>query len=180
MSMETGRQAASRARRLYWRELMAEVAASGLSQRAFCRQRGIAEPLFYHWRRVLAEEDARLAHPSSGLSARAPGEGKGDVRFALVAPYRSASTQARCARAEEAGDDAGQARDATGESAGIELLLDRGWRLRIGRGAEEATLRTVLAALAAMPSDTAMPNTASTSATSAAKRSLAPATVYSR
>lgn len=155
MSIEGGREAASRARRLYWRELLAEVAASGLSQRAFCRQRGIAEPLFYHWRRVLAEEDMRSAGQSSGLAARASVEGEGEVRFALVAPYRSASTQARSAHAEQAGDDAGQARDASGEAGypeagGMELLLDRGWRLRIGRGADQTTLRTVLAALAAM------------------------------
>jgi hypothetical protein len=140
---------------LYWRELMAEVAASGLSQRAFCKQRGIAEPLFYHWRRVLAEEDARLTGQSSRPHARPSMEGQGELRFALVAPYRPASTQARSAHAGEAGDDAGQASGASGEvgypeAGGIELLLDRGWRLRIGRGAEETTLRTVLAALAAM------------------------------
>ncbi|MCU0227573.1 MAG: hypothetical protein MUF01_08020 [Bryobacterales bacterium] len=141
---------------------MAEVAASRLSQRAFCKQRGIAEPLFYHWRRVLAEEDARLAQQSSGLPARTSVEGKGEVRFALVARYGSASQQAGYAHAAETGDDvvlagdnAGQERDATDESGypqsgRIELLLDRGWRLRIGRGAEETTLRTVLAALAAM------------------------------
>ncbi|MCC7339640.1 MAG: hypothetical protein IT170_01025 [Bryobacterales bacterium] len=155
MSSEGRREAASRARRLYWRELMAEVAASGLSQRAFCKQRGIAEPLFYHWRRVLAEEDKRLAGQSSRLAARASVEGQGKVRFALVAPYRPRSTQARSAHSDEAGDDAGQARDASGEAGcpevgGIELLLNRGWRLRIGRGSEETTLRTVLAALAAM------------------------------
>ncbi|NJO55065.1 MAG: hypothetical protein HC834_00495, partial [Rhodospirillales bacterium] len=118
--------------------------------------------LFYHWRRVLAEENTRLAGQSSGLPAKPTVEGKGEVRFALVAPYRPASTQdrpastqARSAHAGEAGDDAGQAGDASGEvgypEVGvIELLLDRGWRLRIGRGAEETTLRTVLAALAAM------------------------------
>ncbi len=89
-------------------------------------------------------------------------EGQGKLRFALVAPYGSASPQAGYAHAAETGDDvvlagdnAGQARDASGEvgypeAGGIELLLDRGWRLRIGRGAEETTLRTVLAALAAM------------------------------
>lgn len=152
MSRETGRQAASRARRVYWRELMAEVAASGLSQRAFCKQRGIAEPLFYHWRRVLAEEDARLAHQSSDLSARTSVEGRGDVRFALVAPCAAASAQASSVPTDGAGDDANPA-------AKIELLLDRGWRLRVARGADESTLRTVLAAL-----DAVLPNAAMSSA----------------
>lgn len=134
---------------------MAEVAASGLSQRAFCKQRGIAEPLFYHWRRVLAEEDARMAGQPSGLAARASVEGNDKVRFALVAPCKAATSRTVSAHAGQAGEDAGQARGASGEAgypeAGeIELLLDRGWRLRIGRGAEETTLRTVLETLAAM------------------------------
>ena len=43
---------------------------------------------------------------------------------------------------------AGEARPET-EAGALELVLDRGWRLRIGRGVEEASLRTVLNALAA-------------------------------
>jgi hypothetical protein len=44
-----------------------------------------------------------------------------------------------------------QARQRSGradEGAELELVLERGWRLRIPRGVEEALLRTVLAALA--------------------------------
>jgi transposase-like protein len=43
---------------------------------------------------------------------------------------------------------AGEARLETGAGA-LELVLDRGWRLRIASGVEEALLRTVLKALAA-------------------------------
>lgn len=35
------------------------------------------------------------------------------------------------------------------EHAALELVVERGWRLRIGSGVEERALRTVLAALAA-------------------------------
>jgi hypothetical protein len=35
------------------------------------------------------------------------------------------------------------------ENAALELVVERGWRLRIGSGVEERALRTVLAALAA-------------------------------
>ena len=37
----------------HWRHRIAEWRASGLSVRAFCGQRGLATPSFYHWRRVL-------------------------------------------------------------------------------------------------------------------------------
>jgi hypothetical protein len=72
---------------------------------------------------MLAEEDARLAQQATGPSTRASVEGKRDVRFALVAPYRPASAQAqpasaqtRSARSDEAVDDAGQAREASSEA----------------------------------------------------------------
>jgi len=42
---------------------------------------------------------------------------------------------------------AGEARPESGAGA-LELLLDRGWRLRIPSGVEETSLRTVLKALA--------------------------------
>lgn len=35
------------------------------------------------------------------------------------------------------------------EKAALELVVERGWRLRIGSAVEEQALRTVLAALAA-------------------------------
>ena len=41
-----------------WRHWIAEWRASGLSVRAFCGQRGLATPSFYHWRRVLERRAA--------------------------------------------------------------------------------------------------------------------------
>jgi hypothetical protein len=43
---------------------------------------------------------------------------------------------------------AGEARPET-EAGALELVLDRGWRLRIPSGVDEASLRAVLSALAA-------------------------------
>ena len=37
----------------FWRSIVKEQAASGLGVRAFCRDRGLAEASFYHWRREL-------------------------------------------------------------------------------------------------------------------------------
>jgi hypothetical protein len=40
-------------RRNYWSKLIAEQEASGLGVRPFCRERGMAEPSFYYWRKRL-------------------------------------------------------------------------------------------------------------------------------
>ena len=41
----------------FWRDALSRWRESGLTIRAYCRQRGLAEPSFYFWRRVLAERD---------------------------------------------------------------------------------------------------------------------------
>ncbi|MDB4650200.1 transposase [Pirellulaceae bacterium] len=43
----------------FWRLVLDEQAASGLSVRAFCRQEGISEPSYYAWRKELAVRDAK-------------------------------------------------------------------------------------------------------------------------
>lgn len=42
-----------------WRTTMAAWQASGLSIRAFCGQRRLAETAFHHWRRELRQRDAK-------------------------------------------------------------------------------------------------------------------------
>jgi len=98
-----------------WRRLIAEAARSGMSTRAFCRQRGVTEAQFYVWR-------ARLNGRTHGRARRQAISAAKKATFALVS-------------------------DAPGElDAGIELVLADGKRLRIRRGVDEATLRTVLSA----------------------------------
>ena len=43
-----------------WRQRIQEWRASGLSVRAFCARRGLAEPSFYAWRKELQRRDAAL------------------------------------------------------------------------------------------------------------------------
>ena len=99
-----------------WRKLIAEAARSGMSTRAFCRGRGVSEPLFYSWR-------ARLNGPRQGAARRRARTRFEAASFALVS-------------------DAPGALD-----SGVELVLADGRRLRIRQGVDEATLRTVLAAV---------------------------------
>ena len=101
---------------------MAEAAASGLSIRQFCGRNSINEGHFYHWRHRLELEDR--AEGRKGTPA------KPEVRFALVR-----TEPGNCSAHADPGE--------------IELVLDRGWLLRIRRGVDEATLCRVLAALAA-------------------------------
>jgi hypothetical protein len=53
-------------RREYWGKVIAEQEASGQGVRPFCREREMAEPSFYYWRKQLRKN--------------------GTVRFALLEP----------------------------------------------------------------------------------------------
>ena len=109
------------ARRERWSEIVARAEASGMPIRRFCEKHGVNEGQFYHWRYRLRLE---------GLKNQAGDSG--GPEFVLVQPAATGP-----ATPETGG----------GEAAALELALDRGWRLRIRAGVDEATLRTVLAAL---------------------------------
>ena len=47
----------------HWAMVVQECAASGLSNREFCRQRGIAEKSFYYWQRKLRQQIVETAAP---------------------------------------------------------------------------------------------------------------------
>lgn len=46
--------------RIEWQELIEEQAVSGLSQKAFCSQRGISVATFGYWKRKLRHESSSL------------------------------------------------------------------------------------------------------------------------
>ena len=46
-----------------WEMVVQECAASGLSNREFCRQRGIPEKNFYYWQRKLRQQIVEAASP---------------------------------------------------------------------------------------------------------------------
>jgi len=121
--MKSGRREAEMAaRRERWSEIVARAEASGMPIRRFCEKHGVNEGQFYHWRYRLRLEDLRnQAGDSDG------------AEFVLVRP--ATATGAATAEAVTGG-----------EAAALELTLDGGWRLRISRGVDEATLPTVLAA----------------------------------
>ena len=101
----------------YWQGVIREAARSGLSIREFCRRGQVTISQFYWWQRRLRKQQSAA---SAGKRQR---RGPEAASFALVS-------------------EEGQSAD-----AGIELVLVDGRRLRIHKGVDEATLRSVLAAL---------------------------------
>jgi hypothetical protein len=73
----------------YWQALLAEQAASGLRQMAFCRQRGIRPGTFCWWKsRLRHRRDRRQAGPSG--PARAGANRPRPVFREMTAPVRLA------------------------------------------------------------------------------------------
>jgi hypothetical protein len=106
----------------HWRKVIREAARSGVSIRQFCQQRKLKESQFYWWQRKLKERQQARAF-GSGSTSKATKDAS-QATFALVS---------------EDGGELG--------SAGIELVLRDGRRLRIGKGVDEDTLRTVVGVL---------------------------------
>ena len=102
-----------------WGKVIREATRSGMSIREFCAKRKLKESQFYRWQR-------KLRHGREGRALRRGGASKARSQaatFALVS------------------DEPGQL------DAGIELVLADGRRVRISRGVDEETLRTVLSAV---------------------------------
>ena len=103
-----------------WQQIIREAACSQMSIREFCRQRGLKESQFYWWQRRCKERRQKRTRSCRGGGQSAC---EAQATFALVS------------------DEPGAL------AAGIELVLSNGRRLRITRGVDEQTLRSVLAAV---------------------------------
>jgi transposase-like protein len=86
---------------LYWRKILREHRQSGFTIRDFCRQKGLAEPLFYAWRREVQRRDqpsvgarwrtgkasrpvsAQAVRPGSSKTAKPKGDGAAFVSVKL-------------------------------------------------------------------------------------------------
>lgn len=105
------------ARRERWTRIVEGAAASGMPIRQYCRKHDVDEGQFYHWRHLLELESAK----SKPKTSAEPG-------FVLV----QAGPLAKPAPLEEP------------QACALELVLERGWRLRIPSPVDEAALRAVL------------------------------------
>ncbi len=107
-------------RATYWTQVLQEHTGSGLSVRAFCQERHLAEHSFYWWRRQLR-----------GTTPRARRSRCGERR-------------ARAGFVEVVATD----RPAAPAWSGITLHVDGRLHVVVERGFDTATLRAVLAAVA--------------------------------
>ena len=62
-----GRRRSAEAER-FWARVVQEQAESGLSVRAYCKQRGLAEPSFYAWRKKLQHRNPVEQAPAAGAN----------------------------------------------------------------------------------------------------------------
>lgn len=106
----------------FWRDAIGRQACSGLSIRAYCRQRRLQEARFYFWRRELSRR---------GVSAK-PGPAFVPVRVTADRPAT-----------------AGQSNERPGGC--IEIVLHGGWQVRLRGPVDRQSLLDVLAVLGETP-----------------------------
>lgn len=114
-----------------WRERMAAWRQSGLSQQAFCRAHGLSVSSFSHWKSELAKRDGRMASPEVPAERAAAAGSPEALRWTEVRWPEWTPEVPPAAR----------------EISGFEIVLPRGWSVRLGAGFEAESLRRLLAVL---------------------------------
>jgi transposase-like protein len=108
----------------FWRRTVAEHRGSGLTIREFCARRGFSEPLFYAWRRELAQRDGRARQEAAPRAA----EANATPRFVSLKLAAEPATTAM-----------------------IEIVTRGGHTLRVPPGVDRQTLADVWAVLESQP-----------------------------
>jgi len=112
----------------YWRQLVQQWRDSGHTIRDFCARRGLSEPSFYAWRRIIATRDRQgisSPKPVGHLARPEPGGPQAGIT-PLFVPVRVSSAIA---------------------PAALEVVLRDGRVLRVPVGFDAGTLRQLLAVL---------------------------------
>jgi transposase-like protein len=73
-----------------WRERIAEHERSGMSVQKFCKERGIREHVFFHWRKRLRKQQqpVRFALVEKGAVRQAPAPEEADLELVLATGER--------------------------------------------------------------------------------------------
>lgn len=121
-----------------WREHIEQWRRSGQSQRAYCQAQGISDSSLSRWKCELGRRDL-FRSQAAALDKAAEGDG---VRDRTAESMRWTEVHLPAA----GGAVAPIARD-----AGFEVVLPRGWSVRLGSRFEADSLRRLLAVLEALP-----------------------------
>ena len=73
-------------REQYWREVIGDQQASGVSISAFCRERGVSPASFFAWRRKLAARDCEAADKFVPVELGPPAPAAPQPGFELALP----------------------------------------------------------------------------------------------
>jgi len=115
-----------------WRERIADQKRGGGTVRAFCRERGLNENSFYHWRREIRLRDRENA----AMPARRP-----------VTTSDASDRPAKLAPVVVIDDACGGATPSSPSPAAIDVVLGDGTTVRVPHGATREQLAAVLAVL---------------------------------
>lgn len=126
------------AKEVFWRGHIEAHVRSGLTVREFCRQQGLAENLFYAWRRELAGRDQERAS-SPTAAADVPRSPQAPQPVAQVAAFTEVLV------------DASAEPRFTTPSAQLEIVFANPRRIVIPAGFDSATLTAVLDLLEQRP-----------------------------
>lgn len=118
-----------------WRERMVAWRESGQSQQAFCRDHGLGASLFSRWKAKLARRDELDAASAAGNQEAASDTALEKRPEAL----RWAEVRLTSAGTEMI--------PVPPESFGFEIVLPRGWSVRLGPHFEPDSLRSLLTVL---------------------------------
>ena len=123
----------------FWRLVIEEQGASGLSVRAFCEREGVSEPSFYAWRKRLRDRDeARMANKIEQEQSL--------VRVDVVDSQHPVGT--KCSD-ENSGQSYG------GQVATLEVLTPCGFTVRVSETVQPTRLATLLSAIVGLDRETA-------------------------
>lgn len=114
-----------------WRERIAAWRQSGLSQQAFCRAEGLSVSSFSHWKSELAKRDRSSPSPEDDPAERAAAAGSPEALRWKEVRWPELAPEVPMAR----------------EISGFEIVLPRGWSVRLGAGFEAESLRRLLSVL---------------------------------
>ena len=139
MAKKTGRKGSrreqARQRETHWRKVLAEWSRSGLTQTAFCRERGLSLSAFHWWKGELARRDAG-PEPRQKAKGHARGSRGSTTGFLPV----------RLVGSREAGGAGEQVGIGDG-CAALEVVLVNGRRVRVGPEVDSELLAKVVRVL---------------------------------
>lgn len=135
------------AKESHWRRALADHIKSGLTIRDFCRQRNLAEPGFYYWRREIARRDHEQLRTGVSKSASGQTGSKDITRRSAPISQRPTPVEFKPIRVIGSSDDCNLARPSAVASGAITIEFSSGVSIHAACPIDRHSLATVLSVL---------------------------------